>query len=497
VVNSTFSGLLDASPDSKNVLEMLNGLAPRLQELVQGFRKGGPTPETTMAFETELESCCREACRALVEAEYNDIEPAVIDDIPVRMRLAEEEYKRRPKSPNDIGTLFGSIRLNRYWYEAVESGEPGICPLEIRLGIEAGRATPALAERIGLQSVGHTQEQVLDWLERDHGVKWSTTSLRKLVASLSSGLSAFREPAQQKKILELLEKAEKSQGPHDPVLVASRDGIMLPMRHGGNQEGSVATISVMDRRGKRLGTVYLGVMPEPGQGTLTTRLTSLLKGVLANWKGCRLRYVYVTDAGYHPQEYYETVLKKMADPRRPGHFVKWEWIVDFWHACTYLTKLREALFGDSPAGWKWFKRMRHWLRHRKHGITHVLRSASQHWNLAEDLDALHKTLYWDGYLYLRKYARHMAYSRYHGQGKPIGSGVTEAACKTVFTQRLKQSGMTWHVEGGQVIVNLRILKLSGVWQEVFRSYQRSRQMPQPKQTGSCIRRRHKELKNAA
>jgi len=91
----------------------------------------------------------------------------------------------------------------------------------------------------------------------------------------------------------------------------------------------------------------------------------------------------------------------------------------------------------------------------------------------------------------------MAYSRYHSQGKPIGSGVTEAACKTVFTQRLKQSGMTWTVEGGQVIVDLRVLKLSGVWQDAFRSYQRSRQMPQSKQTGSRMICTHTKLKKAA
>ena len=42
---------------------------------------------------------------------------------------------------------------------------------------------------------------------------------------------------------------------------------------------------------------------------------------------------------------------------------------------------------------------------------------------------------------------------------PIGSGVTEAACKTVFTQRLKQSGMTWSLEGVK-IVDLRVVHLA-------------------------------------
>ena len=263
---------------------------------------------------------------------------------------------------------------------------PGIFPLEMHLGIEAGLATPALAERIGLQSADHTQQQVLDWLERDHGIKWLTESLRKVTASLSDGLSGFRQEAQEKKILEFLKKAENSTGPHRPVLAVGRDGIMVPMRRGGKQEAATATVSVIDRNGRRVGTVYLGQMPEPGQGTLSDKLTSLLIGVLTKWDGCPLRHVYITDAGHHPQEYYETVLKKMADPKRPGHLLEWQWIVDFWHACCYLTKLREALFGDSPAGWKWFKRMRHWLRHRKHGIADVLRSATQHWNLLKDRD---------------------------------------------------------------------------------------------------------------
>jgi hypothetical protein len=365
------------------------------------------------------------------------------------------------------------------------------------LGIEAGLATPALAERIGLQSAGRTQQQVLDWLERDHHVNWSTSSLRKLTASLSEGLSAFRQPAQKRKILKLLKQAAKSKGPHRPTLVLGRDGIMLPMRHGAYQEGSTATVYVMDRSGKRLGTVYLGQMPESGQGTLSSQMTSLLTEVLKEWDGCPLRYVYVTDAGHHPQEYYKTVLQKMEDPKRPGHLLEWQWIVDFWHACCYLTKLREGLFGDTPDGWKWFKRMRHWLRRRTNGIIDVLRSATQHWNGAKGLTAAQKKLYWEGYNYLRKYAPRMAYARYRRQGKPIGSGVTEAACKIVFTQRLKQSGMSWAVTGGQVIVDLRVLKLSGVWQDAFQSYQRSRILPQSNKPGSHMRRTPQKLKIAA
>lgn len=72
----------------------------------------------------------------------------------------------------------------------------------------------------------------------------------------------------------------------------------------------------------------------------------------------------------------------------------------------------------------------------------------------------------------------MAYARYRRQGLPIGSGVTEAACKTVFTQRLKRSGMRWGNEFGQVIVDLRVIYLSGIWDDVVRRDLRSRPQPQ-------------------
>ena len=47
------------------------------------------------------------------------------------------------------------------------------------------------------------------------------------------------------------------------------------------------------------------------------------------------------------------------------------------------------------------------------------------------------------YNYLMNYRRNMDYASYRAEHLPIGSGVTEAACKTVFTQRFKCSGMIW------------------------------------------------------
>ncbi len=71
----------------------------------------------------------------------------------------------------------------------------------------------------------------------------------------------------------------------------------------------------------------------------------------------------------------------------------------------------------------------------------------------------------------------MRYHLYKRQQLPLGSGITEAACKIVFTQRLKRSGMSWTIEGGQVILDLRVIKLSCVWKEVHQRYLASQPMP--------------------
>ena len=114
-------------------------------------------------------------------------------------------------------------------------------------------------------------------------MSWSVKSLRKVAARLRDGIASFREEAQLAGVLELLERAEQSKGKHRPVLAAGRDGIHVPIRGKGYQEGTTATVSVLDRRGRRLGTVYLGQMPESGQEALSTQLTALLSKVLVAW----------------------------------------------------------------------------------------------------------------------------------------------------------------------------------------------------------------------
>ena len=117
------------------------------------------------------------------------------------------------------------------------------------------------------------------------------------------------------------------------MLAVGRDGVFVPIRGDDSyREAATATLSVHDRAGQRLGTVYLGRMPEPGQKRLSEQLTALITDVLTGWSGPLPRLAYVTDAGHHPTEYYEQVLKPMRHPCRPREKLEWEWVIDYYHA---------------------------------------------------------------------------------------------------------------------------------------------------------------------
>jgi hypothetical protein len=435
------------------------------------------TPFATRAFENALRQILDECGRRVIEAVYNHIEPPTPQDAPKhRQRDGQDYCRKNQKSPTrgGVATLFGTIELRRCLYEplseARDVGQRSFAPLELCLGLVAHNATPALAERVGQLSSKHTQQEMLDLLQRDHHVRWSTEVLRQVAAAVSAGIAAYLHAAQKQRVLQWLAQAHASRGRHRPTLAAGRDGIMLPIRYEPTyKEGAVATLSVLDRRGRRVGTVYLGEMPEALQKTLSADLTALVQSVLAGWEGPLPRLVYVTDAGYHPTTYFKEVLTAMENPRRAGERLSWQWIVDFYHAATYVTKLAKVLFSQEPTRQAWSRRMRRLLRDQERGVLRVLHSAAQHHGKTV-LDRKEEEAYREAYNYLLTHSNEMHYSKYKRAGLPIGSGVTEAGCKVVFTQRFKESGMTWSREGGEVILRLRLAVLSGVWDEVYQAF---------------------------
>src|SRR5262249_2386537 len=197
----------------------------------------------------------REVGRRIMAWVLNHVEPEHPAETPVRVHFAGRVYRRRAKHRRAVATLFGPVDVWRRLYEPLERGVPAIHPLELQIGVEAGLATPALAARVGQWAADHTQRQVLAMLAGDHDIHWSCTSLRKVLASLSAGMAPHRHLAQVERVVHWVEQARASKGRYRPTLSVGRDGIFVPLQYKVWQEGATATVSVLDRRGKRLGTV--------------------------------------------------------------------------------------------------------------------------------------------------------------------------------------------------------------------------------------------------
>lgn len=436
-----------------------------------------------MKFERTLAGEVRELGRAAAEFAYNHLEPEQPQQLPHYLHYEAGDYRRlNHKTPNrDVATPFGKITLWRHGYRYIQrdTAEPTIFPLEIQMGLIEG-ATPALAgiAAKALAEAGATQEVVLARLREQHAVEWGVKKLRAVAENVSAGMEPFRREHQARAIVAWLQEAYASTAtrhpiasaagcPRRPALVLGRDGITLcTSPHSFFEVATTATLSVYDRQGKRRGTVYLAYSPELGQQTMTDELTALLEEVLRQWEGPLPRLAYVTDAGANETQYYRKVLRKLRHPRT-GKRLVWQWIVDYYHASQRITTMAEALFGSGREAATWAAKMRKLLK-KPNGPFRVLHSAAA-LRSRLSMSARARREFQKAYAYLRDRTRHMQYADFRAQRLPIGSGVTEAACKTVFTQRLKLSGMRWSRGGAQVILNLRVTLLSGVWDSVYQT----------------------------
>lgn len=484
------------SKRSVNLSELLRNLlwenVGRLVDLTLLFMSTAPTPQGMFDFECRLADRLRQAGLEVMQFAVNHLEPDAAEDMPRRVRRGSEEYSRKGRKTRHRGGVacrFGMLEWQRWSYEPLaeesDSGLKSITPLSEQLGLVAGKATPALAEVIGRLSQERSEGSVGEVLRREHHVTLAAETVCLIRDAVAQGIARHLEDQQ---VRVLLETVQAGQALGRVILAAGRDGIFVPLRGVEDnrwKEAAVGTVSVYVKPGggelRRLGTVYLGQMPQPGQEELSDHLTALLRRVLSHDCARNLRLVYLTDAGHHPQDYFQRVLQNMDDPHRPGEKLEWTWIVDFFHASSRLDALANGLFRNAASAAEWVRRMRHCLKHDSNAVSRILHSASA--LKPKSIRGRAREEYDKAYNYLLNYRRNMDYASYRARDLPIGSGVTEAACKTVFTQRFKCSGMIWNrdsdydhrdpeatITGARSVLVLRLAVLSRVWPSVFQAF---------------------------
>lgn len=69
--------------------------------------------------------------------------------------------------------------------------------------------------------------------------------------------------------------------------------------------------------------------------------------------------------------------------------------------------------------------------------------------------------------YFTTNAARRRYPVFRAQGMHIGSGIAEAACKTIVSTRAKRSGMRWTPEGIDALLPLRTSVLNGAYDSLW------------------------------
>jgi len=211
---------------SQDLLISLWPAVLRMARLVHQVTPQTTSPKELFEFETNLQRLLCEVGRIIVQWKLNSLESRNRANLPLILLHQHDAYYLKRRSPTrNLNCLFGKIRVYRWLYEPSESlGLSCLFPLELQLGIVAGVATPALADRVANLSSDMTQRQLLDVLRSQHQVCWGTETLRKTVAAMAEGLSPFRHQAQVAKLLNRLKQAADMGGPRKIQLVVGRDG---------------------------------------------------------------------------------------------------------------------------------------------------------------------------------------------------------------------------------------------------------------------------------
>ncbi len=137
--------------------------------------------------------------------------------------------------------------------------------------------------------------------------------------------------------------------------------------------------------------------------------------------------------------------------------------LDFYHLAEHVHKARRAVFGESDAGKAWAGAVLHTVKHD--GYAPFWESLAR-WRTplrGRRRQAADELLH-----YVAKRSETICYPEFLAQGWQIGSGPTEAMCKTT-TARLKGSGMRWDGVNAEAVMGLAALEQSDQWKRYWQS----------------------------
>jgi|SoiMethySBSTD1v2_1073268.scaffolds.fasta_scaffold352207_1 hypothetical protein len=364
-------------------------------------------------------------------------------------------YRKALRAAETYVGQAGPLRVERNLYQPVGGGRT-ICPLELRAGIVGGSWTPRAARIMATVVAEVPPNEAENLIKEFGGMNPSASSLDRLPKQLSERWEENRcrwEDALRQEIS--VPQAAAS-------IVISLDGVHVPLKKkeieecqeskNGYREASCGTVSYLDSEGRRLSTTRFGRMPETKKKTLKGQLSAEFEWAMKERPN--LWVIKIADGAPDNWEF----LRELG-----GEGVE---ILDFYHAATHLKNAADAVYGAETSEAKaLFESWKTTLKEDPRGAEKVIRALNYRRDAAKG--AARKVLATE-LNYFRSQRGGMLYQRFKAENWPIGSGVVEAACKTVVSERLKQSGMRWSLKGGQAILTLRSLIQSDRWEAAWR-----------------------------
>ena len=379
-------------------------------------------------------------------------------------------------------TPFGKVTIPRRLYQADAGGSAHV-PLDCAWGMEGEFATAEVREAILYVSALVTPTEAETLFSKCALFHPSSTAVKHLVAEMGTALERDGEK------IDAALRAEEAAPEGTVVMAASLDGVNVPLREPGANRGRhagrpdkaqqlqesptafknamVASVSFYgppeepEKPPVRLHSRYMARMPEERFPTMKRQFQAEIEAAEAQ-SGQDVTKVLVLDGSKSLWNYV----------KEQPECAQYEKIIDFYHTCEHLAKAAEALFGkQSREGTRWFETYRNVLRERDRGGWDVLRSID-YYRRTLKLTAAQQRAALDQRTFFANNHDRMTYASFRRRGLPIGSGVVEAACKTLVKQRMCRSGMRWTRQGGQPILTMRAHIHSGRWDRFWQEHRR-------------------------
>jgi len=359
------------------------------------------------------------------------------------IRVNGIKHTVRVRSPQTYETPYGPVEVERYVYQNSGGGRTYV-PLE-NDGRMVLNSTPRYAQIVSGKYARLGADAIREDLLESNG--------RQLSRNYAKKLSDFVGTIAQVHESEWEYDLPEFDRPVHSISIGL-DGTCILMQEDGWREAVCGSIAFYDKEGERLHTLYCAASPEYGKEKFKQKFSREIERVREKFPDAL--YIGLADGAKDNWTFLKQYTQRL--------------LVDFYHAREYIGKAAEAIFGRDKVNKKlWEDNFSHDLKHKQGAAGRLIkemerqRASLDGKNFIERDEEIRKAI-----TYYKNYKNKMAYAHHTRNNLPIGSGVTEAACKTVVKQRLCISGSRWKDNGASCVLALRALRLTvGRWKQFW------------------------------